>query len=260
MQEDFMKRDYLDKIENQVIRTIVIKNWPNEEFLFTVFLRLNTGSKKLSPQELRQALHPGPFLDYLDDATSNSNTFHTLLGNEGPDSRMRDIELALRFYYFKWNIKNYKGQLRVFLDSTCSVLNTEWEEHLSVIKEDFCKLENAINLVIDIFGPKEAFSRYITGKYNKKFNRPLFEVLAYLFSIDEIYIQVKEKKEDFKSAFETLSIEDQTFNEAISATTNNLPKVIERLNKLIDLTNGIIIKNFDKKLESYDGHLRWLSN
>ncbi|MBR4867796.1 MAG: DUF262 domain-containing protein, partial [Clostridia bacterium] len=44
--------DYMTSIENQPIRTIIIKNWPDEPFLYTVFLRLNTGSKQLSPQEL----------------------------------------------------------------------------------------------------------------------------------------------------------------------------------------------------------------
>ncbi len=108
IEDDYSYVDYKNQFENQTIRTVVIKNWPNEEFLFTVFLRLNTGSKKLSPQELRQALHPGPFLDFLDDATANSQTFWELLNNNEPDSRMRDVELALRFYAFKHNLEKMK--------------------------------------------------------------------------------------------------------------------------------------------------------
>ena len=42
--------------ENQTIRTVVVRNWPDDSFLYLVFLRLNTGSVPLSPQELRQAL------------------------------------------------------------------------------------------------------------------------------------------------------------------------------------------------------------
>src|SRR5258706_863861 len=48
---------------NQTIRTVVIRNWPSDEFLNLVFLRLNTGSTPLSPQELRHAISPGPFTD-----------------------------------------------------------------------------------------------------------------------------------------------------------------------------------------------------
>src|SRR5215471_13803211 len=52
---------------NQAIRTVVIRNWKDTNFLHTVFLRLNTGSVNLSPQELRQALLPGSFSNYIDD-------------------------------------------------------------------------------------------------------------------------------------------------------------------------------------------------
>ena len=57
----------ISQVENQPIRTIIIRNWPDEEFLYTVFLRLNTGSLPLSTQELRQALHPGAFLNFCDE-------------------------------------------------------------------------------------------------------------------------------------------------------------------------------------------------
>ncbi len=51
----------LAAFQNASIRTIVIRNWKSEAYLWEVFLRINTGSVQLSPQELRQALHPGPF-------------------------------------------------------------------------------------------------------------------------------------------------------------------------------------------------------
>jgi len=41
---------YSDTLDNTTIRTAVIKNWKDETFLYTVFLRLNTGSVQLSPQ------------------------------------------------------------------------------------------------------------------------------------------------------------------------------------------------------------------
>jgi uncharacterized protein with ParB-like and HNH nuclease domain len=43
----------LSSFQNQTIRTVVIKNWPNESVLYLIFLRLNTSSVPLSPQELR---------------------------------------------------------------------------------------------------------------------------------------------------------------------------------------------------------------
>jgi uncharacterized protein with ParB-like and HNH nuclease domain len=54
-------------LDNQTIRTILIRNWHTESFLYKIFLRLNVESTPLSPQELRQALHPGDFVNFLDD-------------------------------------------------------------------------------------------------------------------------------------------------------------------------------------------------
>lgn len=78
---------------NQPIRTVVIRNWRDTNFLHTVFLRLNTGSVNLSPQELRQALLPGPFSNYIDESAGRSEALQKLLGIRGPDPRMRDIEI-----------------------------------------------------------------------------------------------------------------------------------------------------------------------
>ena len=39
---------------NQSIRSVIIKNWPSDNFLYTIFFRFNTGSLGISPQELRR--------------------------------------------------------------------------------------------------------------------------------------------------------------------------------------------------------------
>jgi hypothetical protein len=80
---------------NYTIRTVVIRNWPSFDFLHLVFLRLNTGSVKLSPQELRQAMFPGGFSDFVDDEASASISLRTLLARDTPDPRMRDVELLV---------------------------------------------------------------------------------------------------------------------------------------------------------------------
>jgi hypothetical protein len=64
---DFNLNGILDQLDNQTIRTIVIRNWKTESFLHKIFLRLNVENTPLSSQELRQALHPGGFINFLDD-------------------------------------------------------------------------------------------------------------------------------------------------------------------------------------------------
>ncbi len=72
--------DDISTLENYPIRTIIIRNWPNEDYLYSVFYRLNSGSLPLSPQELRKALHGGRLLEIIDDYISQSHPFKSIFG------------------------------------------------------------------------------------------------------------------------------------------------------------------------------------
>jgi len=244
--------EYINNLDNQSIRTIVIKNWPDEAFLYTVFLRLNTGSKKLSPQELRQALKPGAFLNFLDDETANSTAIKDMLNNKGADPRMKDIELALRFFAFKCFPDKYKGNLKEFLDYTCENLNGNWEAKEYIIRDLFAELEKSIVFLKDLFAPDAAFSRYTDGKCNGRFNRSIYEILTYYFSIKEVRIAVEKKQEEFVNKFIELN-DDQEFVYAVSNTTKDINRVVIRFTKvskilkdlLKDAENNVNIPKFE---------------
>ena len=238
LKQDSQYDKFVTAFENSIIRTIVIKNWPNEQFLYSVFLRLNTGSKPLSPQELRQALHPGPFLDFLDDATADSKVMMSLLRNVGADSRMRDIELALRYYGYLYNKENYKGNLRLFLDNTCKMLNEQWEENKVKIKAQFKDLEKSIEFCYDIFEQKHAFSKWERNEYNNRFNRALFEVFTYYFS--DMSVRASVGKKQFEEGFKELCDTDSSFIESISSTTKETKRVEKRFLAIEELLDSLI--------------------
>ena len=231
--------DYINNLDYQSILTIVIKNWPDEAFLYTVFLRLNTGSKKLSPQELRQALKPGAFLNFLDDETANSTAIKDMLNNKGADPRMKDIELALRFFAFKCFPNKYKGNLKEFLDYTCENLNGNWEAKEYIIRDLFAELEKSIVFLKDLFAPDAAFSRYTDGKCNGRFNRSIYEILTYYFSIKEVRIAVEKKKEEFVNKFVELN-DDQEFVYAVSNTTKDINRVVIRFAKVSKILEDLL--------------------
>ena len=87
----------LNTLDNQTIRTVLIRNWPSENLLYKIFLRLNIGGTPLYPQELRQALHPGDFINWLDDQSLESKALRKIFKSSNPDPRMRDVELLLRY-------------------------------------------------------------------------------------------------------------------------------------------------------------------
>ena len=125
----------IDAYENQTIRTVVVRKWPNESFLYLVFLRLNTGSVPLSTQELRQALHPGPFTHFVEQYSSDSASIEKALGLHAPDFRMRDVEILTRFFAFAESIHQYSGNLKGFLDDTSKHYNNDWDTRKSEIRD-----------------------------------------------------------------------------------------------------------------------------
>lgn len=229
-----INNDYITNLENQAIRTVIIKNWPDEAFLYTVFLRLNTGSKKLSPQELRQALKPGDFLSYLDDATAASTTMRKMLRTKIADPRMRDIELALRFYAFKYFVTSFNGNLKEFLDYTCEQLNMRWAEEADEFKKDFSALESAIAFSYSLMENDSPFSRYSDDNRSNRFNRSIYELFSFYFSIEEIRNAIDCKKSEFILKFKELN-NNPEFISAVSDTTKSPIKVVARFSLFADV-------------------------
>ncbi|EPO0561807.1 DUF262 domain-containing protein [Pantoea septica] len=215
-------------LENQPIRTIVIKNYPHESFLYEVFLRLNTGSKPLSPQELRQALHPGDFTTYLDKFAASSESLRNILNKKNPDFRMRDVELLLRELSYQFFLSDYEGDLKKFLDDACKNLNKTW--HINKDKvENYCnEFENAHNFTISVF-QKNAYRKYIRGEFVNRFNRGVLDSMAYYFVHKDVRDSLQGKHEEIVSAYIELCEKDSTYMDAIESTTKTIPATFYRL-------------------------------
>ncbi|MEU8088567.1 DUF262 domain-containing protein [Micromonospora sp. NPDC049101] len=229
LEQDEQKLDDLNAFLNQTIRTVVVRNWPNEAFLHDVFLRLNTGSVSLSPQELRQALHPGPFTDFVDDYSANSIQIRKALNLKKPDFRMRDVEVALRFFAFNLFWSDYRGELKDFLDDTTGRLNAEWETggRESQVTELAEACDTAIETTFSIFG-KNAFRRWTGKSYISTFNRAVFDVMTFYFKLPKVRERVIGREADVEDAFKALC-GDPAFTNAIQTTTKTIAATQLRL-------------------------------
>lgn len=242
LRNDFTLFDDLSAFENQPIRTVVIKNWPAEVFLYHVFLRLNTGSVPLSPQELRQALHPGPFVSFLDDASSNSNALHEILKSKKPDFRMRDAELLLRYFAFRNYLSTYSGTLKLFLDECCKTLNKGWEEKNDLIQTQLENFEETHSFVKRIFGDNSY--RKWTGKtYETRFNRSVFDVMFLSFDNENVRNLSPGKERDIENAFRELCSNNTNFRNSIETTTKSLTATHARISLWISKLNEVIGSN-----------------
>lgn len=170
-------RGDLTTLQNATMRTVVIRNWPNRNFLHQVFLRLNTGSVKLSPQELRQALNPGPFTDFVDDAAIESAELKAMLGLVEPDSRMRDVELLARALAFANFIHDYPGRMKKFLDTSFDKMNTSWESREGAVRKQVAEFNEGITALVSIFGVENIARK----PGSRAFNKAIFDTLIFYF-------------------------------------------------------------------------------
>jgi len=215
--------DDLNAFLNQPIRTVVVRNWPNESFLHLVFLRLNTGSVQLAPQELRQAIHPGPFTNFLDDYSSEqSQQVRRALRISRPDFRMRDIEITLRFFAFHYFFDGYRDNLKQFLDTATGNLNQVWQEDESDFRSLARNMDAAIDVTFSIFGNDGAFYRWDGTRYEHRFNRPIFDIMMCYFKLEEVRIAALAKAELVQDFFKMLCQSDSDFLRSIQTTTKTM--------------------------------------
>lgn len=220
----------LNQFYNETIRSVVVRSWPSVSFLQLLFVRLNSESLPLSPQELRQALYPGKFVEYIDQASRESEALKTLLGIEGPDRRMRDVEILVRYLAFAFFLPNHKGNLREFLNDTCQSLNQDWEKRELEIKNQVGKFESAVEVGIKVFGNDEISRRWtIEEGFSTRLSKAILDVQLFYFSDDKIAEQAVSRKDDVKEAFKSLCLESEGFRNAIEATTKSIDATHTRL-------------------------------
>jgi len=216
--------DDFNAFNNHTIRTVVIRSWPNREFLHLVFLRLNTGSLKLSPQELRQAMVPGPFVDFADDHARSSKGLHDLLSIDNPDPRMRDVELLVRYFGFRRFLEQYGGRMKQHLDDTCEKLNKIWASGEDGIRVDADEFEAGASTLIDVFGASGVARKLDSPA----FNRAIFDSLIYYASMPALTEAIRGGKVEMKQAYSRV-VSDDAFREAVESDTAGIPNTHARL-------------------------------
>jgi hypothetical protein len=235
IKNDPLHENKLTALDNQTIRTTLIRNWRSKAFLYTVFLRLNVENTPLSPQELRQALNPGEFIDYLDDSAIKSPGLKIFFNSDKPDFRMRDTQLLLRYVAFQYFLSEYKGDLKSFLNDTCKKFNSTWEKKHHEIEQTVANFETAIATTIEVFG-KDNFARvWLSDKQKyetKSKNLSVLEVMLLYFSDPQIRDEAKknkENKEKTEQAFKTLCQNSKTFTDSVKSSTNTIENTYNRL-------------------------------
>ncbi len=202
-----------DQIRYFSVRTITFKKESDPSLKFGIFERLNTGAVSLNDQELRNCIYRGEFNKLLKDLSGDSD-FKFILGLTGPDMRMKDIELVLRFAAFHHaTYLKYKPPMKNFLN-----MEAERYRNISISEAQELKVgfKNTCQIIRSMFGAN-AFKRFYKGASGKnvagywepkKFNASLYDILMYTFAQTDKNI-VYQNLDSIREALIHLMTEDQ---------------------------------------------------
>ena len=115
----FASLDPVDKarFRHSILRVIIVEPSTQDDkaSIYPIFERLNTGGTNLTPQEIRNSTYHGPFNDMLVNVNKDP-TWRKLFGTNPVDSRMRDVELIVRFLALLEEFPTYAKPMKKFLN------------------------------------------------------------------------------------------------------------------------------------------------
>ncbi|MBV4507062.1 DUF262 domain-containing protein [Pseudomonas sp. BW13M1] len=168
------------------IRCIVVLNESDQTLKFEVFERLNTGSSKLTEQEVRNSIYHGNFNDLIKLLARNQKFLEMIALPEQNKKNMKAEELILRFFAYRdltdatEYLGNYTEYLNKYMEENRSLTQNRLDELRSLY-------ESTVNAVWEILGPGTAFRRPVSKDGVVKFahtsiNGAIYESQMIVFS------------------------------------------------------------------------------
>jgi hypothetical protein len=209
--------NYRSELEATTIRCIVLRKENPDYLIQEIFSRLNQGAVKLSDQEIRHAIYPGPLNDLLLELSKKPDISN--FGNTAKDSREGE-ELVLRFFALQEDLAGYEGRLSKFLD-------TYMQKNSDISEADVEKLKKLFNKTLEIC--KDIFGDSVFTDTTK--SRPKQSIVHYdllMNSFSRITKKnIKGKERQIVKAFEKLC-KNSSFQATLSGGIQNKASILKR--------------------------------
>lgn len=219
------------KLRTHTLRCILITNESHPEIKFDVFERLNSNTVPLNAQELRNCVHRGELNDLLGRLVTREKWLK-ILNKKSPDKRLRDEELILRFFAFhELGLDSYRTPMKHWLNDVSKLgkkFSIEKIHNLEMV------WENALDVSLILFDPKECFRRPDT----KALNRALFDLITYYVKNINIADAIINKN-FFRDAFDQL-FQNEEFLDLINRSVDHKKRTERRFQIWEETMRGII--------------------
>lgn len=202
------------KLETAVLRAINIRQLaPKDQStsVYHIFERLNTGGTPLKPQEIRNCVFRGVFLNKLRELNENVR-WRNIIGKKLIDKHQNDVELVLRAFGLCYHLDEYEKPMKEFL----SKVSRKYQDISTGKVEKFVlDFEAAVKIINEKLRPKP-FS--VRGPLNGSMFDSIFCT---------IINNVKNLPDNLSERYESLLVDDK-FIEYTSLATTDAKIVKER--------------------------------
>lgn len=200
------------RLKNSVLRAYIMRQLSpdDQSSLRHVFERLNTGGTLLNPQEVRNCIYEGPFSALLRELNTHKS-WRLIVGRDKPDTRLKDVELILRFLALSAGLEQYQRPLKEFL-SVFMRRNKDGKAN-ETFKNKFLKTSDEVR---DSLGDKPFHTR-------RALNAATFDAVFIAFARREAGIP-----SDVRGRYESL-VGDPDFKKLTLEGTTDADRVRERV-------------------------------
>jgi hypothetical protein len=180
------------RLDDAILHVTVFKqDEPSEDksSIYQVFERLNSGGKKLTPQEIRSAVHHAGGMRAMLEELNKNVEWRGIYGPE--DNRMRDQELILRALAFYYDADKYQSPLVTFLNGFMGRHKTLEKPEADDMKRVF---SNTIHVIFESIGTSAfrpirvlnaaVFDSVMVGLARRLDDRPITDKLEFKVAYD----------------------------------------------------------------------------
>lgn len=212
--------EYKSKILNYTLTIVKIVNVNDENIIFDIFQKYNTGGVKLNKQEIRNCINNGKYNDLIVEL-SQYKPFFSLFKTKEVD-RMEKEEYVLRFLALYQDFDKYNGNINKFLEDHLegkkqlnSLSNDLFDVETSTIKKIFKKSIDASIEVFELNAFKNCLN-FRSSKNNKQImyklmSKPVFDMQMLGFADFDLDLIVRHK-DQIKKRYEEIVLKDEEMN------------------------------------------------
>jgi len=212
-------------IVSRPLRFITIKKETHPQIKFDVFERINSGSVKLSPQELRHGIYYGSLIKTVDSITDEQ--WWRKLASQGKDQRMRSAELVIRFWAFRYEQNKYEKPLEVFLNQFVKRNRSATQSQLEIWTTE---LRDVSDIVTRLFGDMAFRTVDSRGMVSKLINSALFDAeMVGVSTFGDRNVLREYPVDKFRKNLREFLMTQQEFIQAVSRATSDEKSVLTRI-------------------------------